>query len=149
MLKLRSVRVEDLDALFVLDQQCFPEGIAYSREELTYFLFETISLSLIAEEDRKLAGFVVAEQVSSTLMHLITIDVAAGMRRLGVGRLLMEAILEGAVCTGAKAIELEVAVDNDAAQAFYREAGFVETGRIAGYYLGTLDALTMRRTLLV
>jgi [ribosomal protein S18]-alanine N-acetyltransferase len=66
-----------------------------------------------------------------------------------VGRLLMEAILEGAVCTGAKAIELEVAVDNDAAQAFYREAGFVETGRIAGYYLGTLDALTMRRTLLV
>jgi ribosomal-protein-alanine N-acetyltransferase len=71
------------------------------------------------------------------------------MRRRGVGRLLMEAILEGAVCAGAEAMDLEVAVDNQQAQAFYREAGFVETGRLTGYYLGALDALTMRKLLRV
>lgn len=149
MLRLRSVKGKDLDALFLLDQQCFREGIAYSRDELFYFLFETPSLALIAEEEQQLAGFVIAEQTSASVMHLVTIDVAAEMRRRGVGQLLMEAILEGAACADAEAMELEVAVDNLSAQAFYREAGFVETGRIAGYYLGTLDALTMRKTLRV
>jgi len=42
---------------------------------------------------------------------------------------------------------LEVAVDNDAAQAFYQRHGFVRTGRIPGYYLGRIDALVMEKSL--
>ncbi|MGB7188495.1 MAG: hypothetical protein WBD10_00020, partial [Acidobacteriaceae bacterium] len=46
--------------------------------------------------------------------------------------------------TRAESLRLEVAVDNDAALAFYKTLGFVETGRIRGFYMGQLDALTMR-----
>jgi ribosomal protein S18 acetylase RimI-like enzyme len=38
-------------------------------------------------------------------------------------------------------------VDNDAALAFYGLLGFVETGRIRGFYMGKLDALVMGLTL--
>jgi ribosomal protein S18 acetylase RimI-like enzyme len=38
-------------------------------------------------------------------------------------------------------------VDNPDAQLFYRELGFVATGRIPGFYMGTLDALTMEMPL--
>ena len=39
---------------------------------------------------------------------------------------------------------LEVAADNDAAQALYASAGFVEIARRPGYYPGGRDAVVMR-----
>ena len=75
--------------------------------------------------------------------HIVTIDVAPEQRRRGVGRLLMNAILLACREAKAESLRLEVAVDNDAALAFYKRLGFTETGRIPGFYMGTLDALTM------
>jgi ribosomal-protein-alanine N-acetyltransferase len=44
-------------------------------------------------------------------------------------------------------VRLEVAIDNVDAQAFYRQLGFVKTGRIRGFYMGKLDALAMEKRL--
>jgi [ribosomal protein S18]-alanine N-acetyltransferase len=46
---------------------------------------------------------------------------------------------------GATLLRLEVAVDNNAAIAFYRQMGFKETGRIRGFYMGRLDAFSMEK----
>ena len=146
MIRIRLVAREDLNTLFALDQACFRAGIAYSKLELRYFLFHPSSISLIAEDEKGIAGFAIAEiraEKGSRTGHIVTIDVDPARRRQGVGRVLMEALTER--CREAEAVRLllEVAVDNDAAIAFYRQLGFVETGRIPGFYMGTLDALTM------
>ena len=145
-IRMRPAEREDLDALFALDQRCFRPGIAYSKTELRYFLFHLRSVSVVAEDDEGIAGFAIVDfqlERGRSIGHIVTIDVAPERRRRGVGRLLMDALL--VCCRGARAgsLRLEVAVDNEGAQAFYRLLGFAQTGRIRGYYLGRLDALTM------
>jgi [ribosomal protein S18]-alanine N-acetyltransferase len=152
VIQLRGVERADLDALFALDRQCFRPGIAYSKSELRYYLSHPCSFSFLAEdESHTILGFAIAESRLKDGMragHIITIDVAPAARRLGLGRLLMDALLERLRSTGTVIVRLEVAVDNEAAQAFYRKLGFSETGRIRGFYMGRLDALVMEAQLL-
>lgn len=145
-IRIRPAGREDLAALLALDRACFRPGIAYSRAELQYFLFHPRSVSVVVEIGDEIAGFAIVEfhlEKGLRVGHIITIDVAESQRRQGVGRILMDALLSR--CREAEAIlvRLEVAVDNAGAIAFYRWLGFTESGRIPGYYLGTLDALTM------
>ena len=149
-LNIRPAAREDMPVLFALDRACFRPGIAYSRAELEYFVFHPRSVSIVAEDKSGIAGFAVVDflpERGQVLGHIVTIDVAPTMRRQGVGRALMEAIMT--VCRERQAarVRLEVAVDNDAALAFYGLLGFVETGRIRGFYMGKLDALVMGLTL--
>jgi [ribosomal protein S18]-alanine N-acetyltransferase len=147
---IRLAAREDLETLFALDQVCFRPGIAYSKPELKYFLFGPASTSLVAEDEGAIVGFAIIEHVlerNRRIGHVVTIDVAPAQRRHGVGRMLMDALLEA--CRKAKVflVRLEVAVDNDGAIAFYKLLGFTETGRIRGFYLGKLDALRMEKIL--
>jgi ribosomal protein S18 acetylase RimI-like enzyme len=48
---------------------------------------------------------------------------------------------------GAGAISLEVAQNNAAALQFYRNLGFVTTGKIARYYAGKVDAEVMEKAI--
>lgn len=144
--RFRLVARKDIDALFALDQICFRPGIAYSKAELQYFLFHPRSISVVAENERGIAGFAIVEfllENGRRIGHIVTIDVSPALRRQGVGRQLMDELLD--FCRKARAVllRLEVAVDNDAALAFYRGRGFTETGRIRGFYMGRLDALQM------
>jgi ribosomal-protein-alanine N-acetyltransferase len=135
-----------VETLFALDQACFRPGIAYSKAELKYFLFHPAAVSLVAEDEGRIAGFAIGESLSDGMRrsgHIVTIDVDSSQRRRGVGRLLMDALLESFRNAGVDIVRLEVAVDNEAAQVFYRMLGFVETGRIRGFYMGKLDALSM------
>ncbi len=147
---IRPAAREDLDALFALDQTCFRPGIAYSKTELRYFLFHPRSISVVAEDGGSIAGFAIVEfllEEGRRIGHVITIDVPAALRRTGVGRLLMDALLDSCRESEAAAVRLEVAVDNEAAIAFYQRLGFTQMGRMRGYYMGKLDALTMRLAL--
>jgi len=144
--RIRLAGREDMEALFALDQQCFRTGIAYSKAELQYFLFHPRSISVVAESAAGIAGFAIMEfpmENGRPIGHIVTIDVSPAQRRKGVGRLLMDALLD--LCRRAEAshMRLEVAEDNDGALAFYRGLGFTETGRIRGFYMGKLDALQM------
>lgn len=140
-----------MDELFTLDHQCFPPGIAYSRAELRYLTSSPSSLSVAAEDEAaKLAGFVIAElhlESGKRVGHIVTIDVAPSARRKGIGQALMGALLQRLCNSGVILVRLEVAVDNEAAQAFYLRHGFVETGHIPRYYLGKIDALAMELAL--
>ena len=151
MIHLRAVERADLDALFALDHKCFPPGIAYSRADLRYHLSHPRSFSVVAEDAAKsILGFAIAEshlEEGRRIGHIITIDVTPAARRNGLGRMLMEALLDHLRAIETAKIRLEVAIDNADAQAFYLQHGFVKTGRIPGFYLGKLDALTMEKPL--
>jgi ribosomal-protein-alanine N-acetyltransferase len=152
VIQLRGVEIADLDALFAIDRECFRPGIAYSRTVLRYYLKHPHSLSILAEDDltKAIIGFAIAETRRETgfrVGHIITIDVRHPHRRRSVGRMLMAELLAQLRTAGATAVRLEVAADNSAAQAFYQSFGFDQTGRIPGYYMGSLDALSMEMRL--
>lgn len=147
---IRDARPEDLRELYALDQACFAPGIAYSRAELAYFLRYPGNFGLLAEGAEGISGFAIAGTLlrqGRRLGRLITIDVRAADRRKGVGQLLLESVEARLRERGAVILILEVAVDNAAAQSFYRRNGFQATGRIPGYYLNRIDALTMEKAL--
>src|SRR5437016_12429325 len=85
LMRLRSYRASDLDALHQIDQACFPPGVSYSREELAEFIGHRNSATWVAELEQEIAGFLVAGREPQRDGHIINIDVVAGRRRQGVG----------------------------------------------------------------
>jgi ribosomal-protein-alanine N-acetyltransferase len=96
------------------------------------------------------AGFVMA-RVAADEAEIIAFGVVPGLRRRGHGRRLLAATGAQAAVLGARRLLLEVAADNDAALALYRDEGFVAVGRRRAYYRratgSEMDAVILARRL--
>jgi [ribosomal protein S18]-alanine N-acetyltransferase len=143
---LRAYQPQDFDALYKLDQSCFPRGIAYSKTTLRYFLALASAGCLLAVEDDDIAGFILSE-VDGPLAHIITLDVAEAHRRSGVGSLLLNAAEKNLSAQGVHTVFLETAVDNHAAVTFWSRHGYIKEGILKRYYLNRIDGYEMRKTL--
>jgi ribosomal protein S18 acetylase RimI-like enzyme len=65
--------------------------------------------------------------------YLVSMWVAASHRRRGVGRMLVDAVLDWARSRNARQLVLDVTTTNDAAIKFYESLGFQRTGMIKPY----------------
>jgi len=144
---LRDYRAEDFETICEIDRQCFPPGIAYSREEIASAIGEPELILIVAEEDSKVAGFVMAGPQGGRRGHIITIDVLAPHRKSGLGTRLMLEVHERLRAAGARRVILETAVDNTAAIRFYEKLGYTTLRRLKGYYPKRLDAWQMAKDL--
>lgn len=91
----------------------------------------------------KLAGYIVARMGADEL-HINNVAVREDYRRRGIGRRLLDSIIEEAKRAGAKAAYLELRAGNKAALALYEECGFRVTARRKQYYSDPVeDALVM------
>lgn len=95
-------------------------------------------------------GFVIG-QIAADVCEIISIGVADGWQRHGVGRILFGGFERAASRAGAKRLFLDVAADNPSALALYGAMGCIEVGRRKGYYTrhqaASVDALVMSKTL--
>lgn len=66
--------------------------------------------------------------------HIVTIATHPDFRRQGLGRRLLQAMIDKAIEAGALEITLEVRASNYAAQALYKSIGFVVVGVRKHYY---------------
>jgi ribosomal-protein-alanine N-acetyltransferase len=152
VLHVRPYRPEDFPRLLEIDQTCFVEGIAYSTEEMSYFLGMPTALSLVGLQHDTIMGFVIADRfrprrASRSMGKIITIDVAPAAQHSGLGTLLMssaEAELKKEECDY---VSLEVAVDNDPALRFYKKHGYTVLKTLPRYYLDSIDGLLMGKRL--
>jgi len=145
---LRDHRSADFEALWQLDQECFPPELAYSRTELAGYIRRQGSLTLVAEHEGKIAGYIVAERGGREVGHIITLDVRAQARRSGLGSKLMAAAEERLRAMGCASVLLEVAVDNAAAISFYHRQGYATLATIPRYYNDQADALLLGKKLM-
>jgi ribosomal-protein-alanine N-acetyltransferase len=143
-LALRPIRKRDLEALFQLDQACFEPDIAYTRGQLRDLLSRPHAVGLVAEVNGALAGFAIGHRTGGR-GHVVTLDVAGGRRRQGVGRELMRRLVDRLESAGARLIRLEVDLRNGGAIRFYERLGFRETRTLRDYYGDGLDGLEMVR----
>lgn len=74
-------------------------------------------------------------------LHITAVAVDPRRRRRGLGRRVLEGLLEEGRQRGAERATLEVASGNDAARGLYRALGFREAGIRRGYYRNGEDAL--------
>jgi len=95
----------------------------------------------------RIAGFVVVELQRQAIGHVITLDVRRDFRRHHLGTLLMQAAEERVRKLSGFMMELETAVNNAAALAFYERHRYKILRRLPRYYANNLDALFMTKRL--
>jgi len=143
---LRDCRDADFEAIWALDQECFPPGIAYSRSELRAFLSASQAEAIVAERHGRVIAFVLGGR-RGRAGHVITLDVAARARRQGVGRRLLVELERRLGAAGATRVELETAVGNRTAIVFYESLGYRKVAHLDGYYGPGLHAWRMAKRL--
>jgi ribosomal-protein-alanine N-acetyltransferase len=162
---LREFRREDFESLWRIDQECFAPGIAYSRLELAAYIRLRGAFTVVAESipDRrektgtdaargagsplKLLGFIVAQVTRRGVGHILTIDVPLASRRFGVGSKLLATAEERLGASACRSVELETAVDNAGALAFYKRHQYSVVKTIPRYYTNGVDAFVLEKEL--
>ncbi|HLY93056.1 MAG TPA: N-acetyltransferase [Candidatus Angelobacter sp.] len=152
MLSVRKYQAGDFKRLIEIDHSCFVEGIAYSEEEMRYFLAVPTAISLVGVDGEKILGFIIADRfrprrASRSVGKIITIDVAPEAQHSGAGTLLMNAAEAELKQAGCDYVSLEVAVDNEPALRFYKKHGYSVLKVLPRYYLDSIDGLLMGKKL--
>lgn len=147
---LRDYSPSDLEALYEIDQGCYPRGIAYSRRMLRWYLSQQGALCVMAQDTNKtdpaVLGFIIADAHGEE-GYIVTIDVLAAHRRSGVGTDLLQETERRLAKIGVRYIGLQTATNNQAGVAFWQRHGYRSSGVIRGYYLGRIDAYEMLKEL--
>ena len=97
----------------------------------------------------RIAGYGVMSMGAGEL-HVLNLCIAASERRRGLGRRMLDHLLERGVAAGMGDAFLEVRPSNAAALRLYRDLGFQQIGTRRGYYQavdGREDACVLKLTL--
>jgi ribosomal protein S18 acetylase RimI-like enzyme len=141
---LREAVFADVLELARLDRICFDKH-AYSADLILRFLELDLPCVVAEEPDGDIIGFaMVMPEIDERTGILVTLDVAPGSRRRGLGRRMVEWCAT-ALLGQDPPIELmwlTVASRNEGARQFYRTLGFKRADTIKGYYKDD-DAVVM------
>ena len=148
LLNIRQATPDDLETLYSIERECFTLE-AFTKEQLADLLENPKGISLIAQIDNEIVGFIVGliyDRDTTRRGHVCTIDVAIKYRRRGVGLRLLEELERVFLKRGVKICYLEARLDNVAALDLYRKHGFVEAGTLRDHYsLGTHGVQLVKR----
>jgi ribosomal-protein-alanine N-acetyltransferase len=101
---------------------------------------------LVADDEGAIVGYAGLCAYAPHEAYVQTIAVAAARQRSGVGRALLQALLEEADRRRCDHVDLEVRADNERAVRLYEQHGFTRIGLRRGYYQPSgADAIVMRR----
>ena len=149
---IQIANASEIDAIFEIEQKCFPEKVAYSKRQLEYLILNANNDCLVEKQDGIIRAFlIVTYRQGSLTCNIETIDVDPAFKNKGIGLKLMEAAEIEAKRRGMRWSQLEVSEGNDAALKLYKKAGYTLKERIEGYYAfehnGTRNAIRMVKSL--
>jgi [ribosomal protein S18]-alanine N-acetyltransferase len=140
--RIRVLGAADIPRIVEIENHCF--STPWQDSTFRGLLRRKDTDLLGAEVDDVLVGYAIAWTVLDQA-ELGNVAVAPETRGLGVGRLLVQAILARLRHRRATECFLEVRESNTVAQRLYRQLGFEPVGRRKRYYMDPVeDALVMR-----
>lgn len=143
--EIRRIGLSHLDRVAALERACFPHEF-WSRSILRGVLGRRPgSLSLGAFHDRELVGCVSADTGDPPELHVISIGVAPGFRRRGVGSALLSRALHWGGMRGCRRARLEVREGSLGALSVYNRLGFRSECTLPGFYDDGGTAVCMER----
>lgn len=136
-----QIEPSDLDEIMVIEQASF--AFPWSHRFFLQELRVPCARSLLAVVGGKGVGYIVYWALPGEVdIHNLAVDPAH--RRKGIGRALLQKVIEEARGNGSTRVTLEVRKSNEAAQRLYHSLGFVARGIRRGYYSDDgEDALAM------
>ncbi|HEX8180074.1 MAG TPA: N-acetyltransferase [Pyrinomonadaceae bacterium] len=141
---IRPLTVAQLDECWRLDQRCFVDGEAYSRETFEYLLTSPESVAFRAvTPDGAMVGFIVGLVEPDRTGHVTTLGVAPEHRRRRIAQRMLNKVEESFRRRNVRTVRLEVRAINAGAQQLYRNVGYSVTQRLPRYYSNGGDGLLM------
>ena len=145
---VRPLTIAQLDEVWRLDQRCFVDGEAYSRDTFEYLLTAPECVSYRAVTPGGImVGFIVGLIEPDHTGHVTTLGVAPEYRRRGIARRMLEKVEDGFRRRDVRIVRLEVRSINSGAQQLYRDLGYIVTQRLPRYYSNGGDGLLMIKAL--
>lgn len=146
---LRLARADDARAMSAMSRDLIEVGLGwrYVPQRIRALRSDPDTVALVAcQGSGAIAGFAIM-QFGDETAHLVLMCVRQGQQRRGIGRRLVQWLLESARVAGIASVQLELRADNAGACAFYRALGFDATVLVPGYYSQRVAALRMQRVL--
>lgn len=137
------MNMENLDALYALEQNCF--ATPWTRGMLTAELTSPLSVAVYEYYGEELAAFAFGRVVADEA-ELFQIGTRSDLRGRGIAKRLLERFHDETRQKGAAVCFLEVRTRNAAAISLYEKAGYERVSVRENYYPDD-DALVMRKTL--
>lgn len=145
---IRPLTISHLDECWRLDQRCFVDGEAYSRETFEYLLTAPEAVSYrAATSGGAMVGFVVGLVETDHTGHITTVGVSPEHRRRHLAKRLMAEVEKGFKQRNVRLVRLEVRSLNIPAQKLYQRLGYTVTQRLPKYYSNGGDGLLMLKSL--
>jgi ribosomal-protein-alanine N-acetyltransferase len=142
---IRLAEPRDAQAVAMMSRDFIEAGLGwkYDAARVLRAIRDRDTLAVVACEGGKsgaltrgtLTGFAIME-FGDERAHLVLLAVRPSHRRTGIGKRMLEWLLEPARVAGMASIHLELRAANEAARRFYRAMGFYETVLVPGYYRG-------------
>ena len=145
---IRPLTISHLDECWRLDQRCFVDGEAYSRDTFEYLLTAPEAVSYrVVTQNGSMVGFVIGLIEPDHTGHVTTVGVAPDHRRRQLAKRLMLKVEEGFRRRNTRIVRLEVRSLNVSAQKLYLRLGYTVTQRLPKYYSNGGDGLLMVKSL--
>ena len=143
---VEPMRPADLDEVLAIERASFT--MPWSRGAFLYEIEQNrVARCWVLREDDRIAAYLCLWEIGDEL-HVTNVAVHPSLRRRGLARRLLGAILDDGRARRLRAVTLEVRPTNDEARTLYESFGFRVVGRRRGYYYDTgEDALIMESDL--
>ncbi len=132
---------EDLDQALEIEKRSFPHP--WLRQHFMDELSSSYAFPLSAfDPSGRLIGYICTMQLLDE-GHILNVAVDPDLCGNGLGRLLVQRVLDDCLAANASFVSLEVRESNQPAISLYRKMGFEAVGRRKRYYENGEDALMM------
>ena len=145
---LRPGRAADAVRIAAMSRDLIETGLGWSwgPDRVARSIANKDTSTLLACERDRVVAFAIM-YFGDEHAHLNLLAVRQSHQRLGIGKHMVEWLIESAYAAGIATIHLELRAANTAARSFYRSLAFTESAYIPGYYRGREMALRMVRVL--
>jgi len=145
---LRPGRAADAVRIAAMSRDLIETGLGWSwgPDRVARSIANKDTSTLLACERDRVVAFAIM-YFGDEHAHLNLLAVRQSHQRLGIGKHMVEWLMESAYAAGIATIHLELRAANTAARSFYRSLAFTESAYIPGYYRGREMALRMVRVL--
>jgi len=127
---IRQIAPPDILEVLKIEYSCFKYPYPPS---LINFLYANFRETFLVVEVGEIAGYVIGISDDKE-GHIISIAVKENYRNLGIGKALMDGIIENFRNKEISCVRLEVRESNTRAITFYKRLGFTEKELIPSYY---------------
>lgn len=129
--EIKEMMQEDSQDVWDLQKQCF--SVPWSLESIQEMFVTEGYYNLVARQGDVLVGYIGIKAVLDEA-DITNVAVHPDWRRKGIGKELLDILLEKAKEQGVRQIFLEVRISNTAARTLYQNAGFQIIDKRKDYY---------------